>query len=225
MTQLSVLGEKGKDFHEIRFLESKIKKGDNVIDIGANIGLYTVLFSKWVGISGKVYAIEPAPDNCELIKKTLEFNKIKNVELIQKAASDNDEKALLDVSVDCTGYSLTNTKTSKQIEIQCIKLDSYFSDKKIDFVKIDAEGQELNVLKGMRHLLEKEVKLMLEFDPDTHSDTNDPKETLELLESFGYGFTDIGRTGIIKQISKQELLTRKEKRPDLYKNVYCAKLN
>jgi len=223
MSQLSVLGEKGKDYHEISFLQTKISKGNNVIDVGANIGLYTVLFSKWVGDYGKVWSIEPAPDNYSLIQKTINYNKIRNVELILKAVSDYDGKASLDISVDCTGYSMTKIKTKKMMEIQCMKLDNYFSDKTIDFVKIDAEGQELNVLKGMKTLLEKDVKMMIEFEPATHSNTNDPKETLELLESFGYKFTDIGRNGVIIQISKQELLSRKEKKPDLYKNIYCEK--
>jgi FkbM family methyltransferase len=225
MNQLSVLGQEGKDYHEISFIRDKIGKGDKVLDVGANIGTYTVLLSNWVGSTGTVYSFEPSKDNCEIIKKTLKINNMENVKLIEKAVTNFNGQSNLDVGVDCTGYYITRDIVSKSSIVQCVKLDDIFkNNEKIDFMKLDAEGQELNVLKGMHELLKQpQLKIMMEFEPETHSKENDPEKTLDLLESYGYTFTDIGRNGVIKKIMKEELLLRKDKNPSLYKNIYCEK--
>ena len=70
---------------EFDLVKRTIKKGDVVLDIGANIGVYTVLFAEIVGDKGRVYAFEPDPKNFALLKKNIEINKYKNVVLINKA--------------------------------------------------------------------------------------------------------------------------------------------
>ena len=223
MNQVFVHGESGKDSVEIAFIKNKINERDFVIDVGANIGLYTVMFSNWVGKDGHVWSFEPAQDNCKLIKKTINVNKMDNVKIIQKAVTNFTGETFLNIDGDCSSYHISE-KSTKTVPIKCVKLDDC-NDKKIDFVKIDAEGQELNVLKGMPKLLQQpNIKLMFEFEPETFSDENNPIEILEILEQNNFFFTDLARKGGIKNITKKELLTRTEKRPELYKNVYCEKL-
>jgi len=226
MNQLSVLGQEGKDYYEISFIRDKISEGDNVLDIGANIGVYTVLFSNWVGSSGTVYSFEPSKNNCQIIQKTLKINNMENVKLFEKAVTNFNGQSNLNVGVDCAGYYITNDIIPKSLKVQCVKIDDVFkNNEKINFMKLDAEGQELNVLKGMHELLKyPQLKIMMEYEPELHSEENDPKETLELLESYGYTFTDIGRNNVIKKITKKELLLRKDKKPELYKNIYCEKI-
>ena len=128
MNQLSVLGQEGKDYYEISFIRDKISEGDNVLDIGANIGVYTVLFSNWVGSSGTVYSFEPSKNNCQIIQKTLKINNMENVKLFEKAVTNFNGQSNLNVGVDCTGYYITNNVPLKSSSVQCVKLDDVFKN-------------------------------------------------------------------------------------------------
>jgi hypothetical protein len=83
---------------ETGLVKEKIKKGDVVLDIGANIGYYTLIFAKLVGEEGKVFAFEPEPTNFSLLEKNVEINGYKNVVLIQKAVSNETGKIRLYLS-------------------------------------------------------------------------------------------------------------------------------
>ena len=84
--------ETGYEKIETQVMKDNIKKGDVVIDCGANIGYYSLLFSKLVGDSGKVFAFEPDPTNFSLLQKNLKENNIKNVIALNLAVSDKNEK-------------------------------------------------------------------------------------------------------------------------------------
>lgn len=156
---------------ETEVVKKKIKKGDTVLDIGAMIGYYTLLFAKLVGENGKVYAFEPEPTNFALLKKNVEINNYKNVILIQKAVLDTTEKCRLYLCKDNAGrHQIRNSDldTNQEfIEVESIKLDDYFKNYtgKIDFVKIDAEGAEARVFQGMSDIIKqnKKIKIITEF--------------------------------------------------------------
>ena len=76
-------------------IKQEVKEGNNVIDIGANIGYFTLLFAKLVGPNGKVFAFEPDPTNFSILKKNIEENNYDNVILSQKAISDKTETTKL----------------------------------------------------------------------------------------------------------------------------------
>ena len=76
---------------ESKFVVDKIKSGWTVLDIGANIGFYTIQFSNQVGLNGKVIAVEPAADNLYLLKKNIKVNHLKNVSIIEKAISSKSQ--------------------------------------------------------------------------------------------------------------------------------------
>ena len=80
---------------ETEFVMNEIKKGDVVLDIGANIGYYTLIFARLVGEEGKVFAFEPDPENFALLKKNVEINGYHNVVLVQKAISNKTGKIRL----------------------------------------------------------------------------------------------------------------------------------
>ena len=119
----------------VNLVKNEIKKGDVVIDIGAHIGYYTVLFAKLVGPKGKVFAFEASPTNFEILKKNVNVNGYQNVTLNNKAVSDKDGK----LTLYSTGRTSTenflfkpenfvgSSKIKDTIEIDSITLDEYFS--------------------------------------------------------------------------------------------------
>lgn len=155
-------------------MKENIKEGDIVVDIGANIGVHTILMAKLVGKEGKVYAFEPDITNFKLLKKNVEVNNYKNIVLVNKAVSDRNDKIKLYLCKNNNAthrtYNSRNVSgkfNGKYVEIDCIKLDNYFEDKeKPNFIKIDIEGSEPKVMMGATKLLsENTIKILTEFYP------------------------------------------------------------
>lgn len=156
---------------ETEFFKKEVKKGNIVLDIGAHIGYYTLIFAKLVGEEGKVFAFEPEPTNFSLLKKNVELNGYKNVILIQKAVSNKTGTLKLYLCKGNVGdnriYDSHDGRPS--IEIEAIRLDDYFKDnnERINFVKMDIQGAEGGAILGMSQLLEKNktIKIVTEFWP------------------------------------------------------------
>ena len=154
---------------DTKIVKKLIKNGDVVLDIGANIGYYTLIFAKLVGNSGKVFAFEPEPENFKILQKNIKINEYANVFLEQKAVSNNNEKLTLYISDKAGRHSIYKLKKYvKSIDIESVTIDNYLKKnniEKINFVKIDVEGAELNVLQGIQNLLDKNIILLIEFSP------------------------------------------------------------
>lgn len=147
MYHLGSLDQENPDY--LKVMQDNIKEGNTVLDIGANIGYYTLLMSKMVGRSGKVYSFEPEPKNFEILQKNIQLNNIENVVLSNLAMSDKSGKAFMELSNDSGQHRLSESG----IEIQTTTIDEYFKDVKIDFIKMDAEGSEGRIFKGMKQRL------------------------------------------------------------------------
>jgi len=176
---------------ETETVKKIIKTGDIVFDIGANIGYYTLIFAKLVGPSGKVFSFEPEPTNYELLKKNVKINDYTNVDFFCKAVSNLNQTTKLFLDKENNGgHSLINTIEDRaSIEIESIRIDDNFKNQKIDFIKIDIEGFELEALKGMYELLQKltNVKIMIEFNPYLLKKSKiEPEEYIQLLKSLGF---------------------------------------
>ena len=158
---------------ETELVKREIQKGDVIIDIGANVGYYTLLMAKLVGSDGKVFAFEPEPKNFALLRENVKINNYQNIILEQRAVANQTGKTrlyLCDTNTEM--HRLDNSKNFKSsILIDVVKLDDYFHDseflKKINFLKIDVEGTEFDVINGMIRILEnnKKIKILLEFIP------------------------------------------------------------
>ena len=139
------------------------------IDIGANIGYYTLLLAK---ICKKVYAIEPDKMCFEILKKNVEENKLKNVILINKAVSDKKEK--VEFFVDSENYGNGRIKIQRDCfglprndVVLCDSLDNILIKEKIDLIKIDVQGWEAKVIMGAKKIIKKYKPIMfLEFNGD-----------------------------------------------------------
>ena len=166
---LSIRGVYGE--LDTQIVKNEIKPGDVVIDVGANIGYYTLIFAKLVGNTGKVIAFEPEPKNFEILKKNVSINKLTNVILEQKiVSSTNGKTKLFLANTGIVGHHTTPTKNSTNfIEVDSVTLDDYFLtnniSKKINFLKIDVEGAEIKVLEGAKTILRNDkIKIFTEFN-------------------------------------------------------------
>lgn len=158
-----------------------VKKGNVVVDLGANIGYFTLLAAKIVGPEGKVFSFEPEPKNYGYLEKNIELNNYNNVQSFQKAVADKNGKTRLYICDYDTGhhtinnfegvraYSQGRLVKEKSVEIETVTLDEFFKGKEelIDVIKMDVEGAEALVLAGMDNILKKNKKLQMfiEFFP------------------------------------------------------------
>lgn len=174
-----------------------LKSGMVFVDVGANIGLFTLLAARLVGPAGHVYAFEPDAGNSALLRKNVEQNGYRNVTCIGKAVSDRSGTCTLFQSEmnpsDHRTYHVS--KSRKSIAIECVSLDEYFpADTKIDMIKIDIEGAEGIALKGMDRILttQRPLKLLIECFPAKLEKTEtDPLRLLQSLEEKGFSLSII----------------------------------
>jgi FkbM family methyltransferase len=147
---------------EADFMESFVKPGITVVDIGAHRGFHTLRLSKKVGSKGRVVAIEPSGRDVARLKLHLKINFCRNVEVMECALGEQEGSAdLYTVPANSVLNSLRPPDTelpSSRAEVRVRRLDDVLSGMRIggvDFIKMDVEGGELAVLKGAEHLLER----------------------------------------------------------------------
>ncbi len=222
---LSFVGEnRGSDFekNEIQTAEKYIKKNDNVVDIGANIGYHALNFARMTGPNGKIFAFEPISYNFELLKKNVNKNKYENIILEQKAVLNEKKKIKLYLSTHNAGDNriFPINKNSKFETVECISLDDYFQkfDEPISFVKIDAQGSEPFIINGMKNIIRKnkKISILMEFDPFLIQQSNyDPFVFLNELSDLGLQVFDL------KHNFKIDVLKILEKKGFI--NILCVK--
>ena len=179
---------------ESKIMEEKIEMGNIVVDVGANIGLHTLNMARIVGNTGQVFAFEPDPSNFEILKKNVKINNYKNIILEQKAVGDKHGRTTLYQS-DHPGKHRIFPQTEQaksQVQVELTNLDNYFDSDmidKINFIKIDVEGLEFSVLKGMKNILKnsKKIKILFEFMPENTMEVGfTPIELLNYLTSNNF---------------------------------------
>jgi FkbM family methyltransferase len=146
---------------ECSFVESFLRPGMSVLDIGAHHGFYTLLASTKVGAHGKVLAVEASPREREKLGTHLRLNRCKNVQIESRALGEADGEAQLYLvepgESGCNSLRKPEAPgPSEAVPIQIRRLDDVLRDhkiEKVDFVKLDVEGAELSVLKGAPQLL------------------------------------------------------------------------
>lgn len=138
-------------------IKRKLKKGMVFIDLGAHIGLYTLLASKLVGSNGLVVALEPHPENFAFLLINLKLNHCYNVIALNYAAYNDDKFVKLYVS-SVSGWHSLKVKEGYHITVQARRIDTILNElaiRKVDFMKIDVEGAEYEVLEGAINTLRK----------------------------------------------------------------------
>jgi FkbM family methyltransferase len=149
-----------------------IAETDVVVDIGSNIGAFTVYAAKKAE-KGRVYSYEPHPGNFELLNKNITLNKLRNTKTFRTAISKTKGKTHLSIGDWSTGtHCITNNPKSKTIKVDSIRLKDVFTENKlgsIDFLKMDCEGGEYEIFKSTsKKYLKRIKKISLEFHPPKH---------------------------------------------------------
>lgn len=159
--------------YESELILRQVNKNSVVVDIGANIGYYTLLLAK---ICKKVYAIEPDKKCFEILKKNIEENNLKNVVTIYRAVSDRKEKRALITDNRNFGNSRIQSPSASPYPpltrgrdiVLTVSLDKLLkNEKRIDLIKIDVQGWEGKVIDGAKKIIKKHSPvLFLEFNGD-----------------------------------------------------------
>lgn len=216
---------------ETELIKNEIYDGNVVLDIGANIGYFTLIFAKKVGSKGKVFAFEPEPNNFRLLKKNVQVNNFQNVVIENFALSENNGRINLYLSERDVGSHRvyqSNKVTNNFVTVKKIKLDDYLKkysfSKNISFIKLDVEGAELDVLKGMTGILKnnKPLKILLEYSPSNLKEFgNNPEELLKFLNQYKFSFNIIDSDKKeIRPITVDDLI-RKNVKTEI--NLFCVK--
>ncbi len=182
---------------QIEVFRSLLSSSMTVVDIGANIGLYTVIAAKK---AGKVFSFEPESENIALLNKNVRENGLANVQTFQKAVADTEGTQEFFISNNNKGsHSLfTPPDTFEKGTVETISLDAWAAQNhidNIDLIKIDVQGAEFLVLKGMKKILARHPTILIEYDPDMlASSGGDPINILEDFKSLGYTIHNISET-------------------------------
>lgn len=160
-----------------KIVEKIIKKGDVVLDIGANIGYYTVMFSRLVGEKGKVFAFEPTCHYGEVLQKNITQNEAANCIIKNFGLSNKSTNA--EISIGTCSATMHWASDSDPCEKETIKLcvlDEIFPTlgvDKVDFIKIDVDGHESKFFGGAWKTLDKfDPAIILEVNQENYLDAN-----------------------------------------------------
>lgn len=125
-----------------------LKPGQVFYDIGANVGFYSLLASRYVGSTGLVVAFEPVPRNIECLSRHAHLNKVSNLQIIPKALSNHTGKVKFSYNDDPSACYITS---EGNLEVDVTTLDELLKDKSLpmpNVIKVDIEGAEIDFLKG-----------------------------------------------------------------------------
>ncbi|WP_413173382.1 FkbM family methyltransferase [Anabaena azotica] len=177
---------------EMEFWRSYIKPGMTVIDVGANVGVYTFSAALKVGNTGRVLAVEPFSGCVRCLQETCRINNLSWVKVCAGAASDKNStiKLLLHASNELNEVITDDTvdvPTGNFEEVSCFTLDSLIEQENIqqvDFIKMDAEGHEMAVLAGSKQLINQFKPIILYENIAGLQGSNTP--VAQYIESIGY---------------------------------------
>ncbi len=209
----------------IQLLKQFLEPGATFLDIGANIGLMSVIASRFTGKKGKVYAVEANPGTIPILQTNVTLNGCEQVEIIPVALSDKQGTALLfeNWEVNRGGASLISQSDRQQgIEVKMERLDDLFDpDTPVQLVKIDVEGFEPQVLRGgMNWFRKQQPVFIIEVSERREKETGpSPAEIMELVRTIG-NYRFYKQKGTKERKGKLVEILRKEDLPD-HDNVIC----
>jgi len=251
-TQVEIFSkEKSYEKGTVKILKRLLKKGMNVINIGANIGYFTVIIAKEVSPSGQVFAFEPSPITAQLLRKNIKINNCENVQVFTKAITNTIGKSNLwqaassvhnfvskkglDEIEKIQRLSLLGInqevkdveKIREKFEVDTTTIDNFVQQKNrpIDFLVMDAEGSEKYILDGMENTLKQNphLDIITEYNPYTFELAGSTGESfLDKITELGFEIFQIDENSeTIQPILKNKLIV--DFKFPRYTNLYLTK--
>ena len=201
-----------------KLFQKMVRPGMTVVDVGANVGLYTLLAARLLQGKGRIFSFEPTPAIFHLLRENVRLNGFAEtgvVRLHELALSDHaGDASLYTDRLDSTHNSLfPESSQTEEMRIRTAPLDDVLGvDAALDFVKIDAEGSEPLVLRGMERLIcgNRGIRIVMEFAPGHVGRAGrNPADVLEEILSVGFLIRAIDPlTGDLTPASREELVSR-----------------
>ncbi len=179
-----LLLKKVREELQTKIWRKMLKPGMNVLECGANLGYYALMEASIVGNKGKIYAIEPIPENFKILKKNIKLNNYGNIiKAYNLAMSDKEGNSEIAVTKNSNFATMLLEKnimskwmskklkqqTKKIIKIKTMRMDNFLENKRdVDLIRMDIEGYEIKVIKGLINTIKKSrkpIKLFIELHP------------------------------------------------------------
>jgi FkbM family methyltransferase len=156
---------------ETELFQRATKPSMTVLDVGANLGYYTLLAAREVGQSGRVFAFEPDPRTLASLRNNIRRNSFENVTVVPKAASDGANACDFYLSDTASHSGLSRSMDPRSIigitTVETVAIDDVLGETTVGVIKMDIEGAEPAALRGMQHILARNPSacLFVEFNP------------------------------------------------------------
>lgn len=183
----------------VRVISENVSPGMVALDIGAHSGFYTLMLSKLVGPTGKVIAFEPLPANFRILEENVALNEITNVQLQQRAVGEHSGEGNLEVpdpGDSLVAGPMIAEDPCGSMKVPTVSLDNFLFERKlrVDFIKMDVEGAEGDILRGARRILETfHPRMMVELHGMEKQEACHP--VANLMAEFGYEIQWLGDMG------------------------------
>jgi FkbM family methyltransferase len=228
--KMYLFGKHLAERREESLLRQHVRPGMTVVDMGANVGFYTEQFSRLVGPTGKVHAFEPDPFCAELLRDRSRRLRLTNVEVENAALGAQGGQTTLfcsnrDRAENCT-HPFNPGVPVEAVQVAVLTLDDYCRNRKIDridVVKMDVEGDEVSVLRGMKETMARTPPawMFIEFSPaHLRGAGSSPEEFWSLLAESGYRFYSIEGRGELRPIRDTSAYT--ERQAHSFANIWAV---
>lgn len=189
-----------------------VKEGDHILEVGGHVGFYTLAMAQKVGPSGSVTTLEANPRLAALAERTIRFNGFSGwVRILQKAASDVNAAVRFSISRQFGGgghlyvWDAAFGDDTEILEVEAVRLDD-LDIPSPRFIRLDAEGSEILILRGAERLLERQdVVLCMEWDIVQMVSRGDPGEFAKWLGDKGFRFWRILTDGTLAEVACADL--------------------
>jgi len=170
----------------LKAMKDHLRPGDTVLDVGANIGLFTIEAAKVVGPAGSVIAIEAMPGHAESLRKSAILNEMRGIEINSVAVGS----AILTLPTGSNRgmFTLGKVVGDEKITVPVRRIDDIVGERRVDFLKMDIEGSEYQALLGARRMIERQrPKILIELNESAlRAYGSSARQVKQLLFDFGY---------------------------------------
>ena len=203
-----------------KLINRMLRPGQVAIDIGANVGMHSVIMANRVGPTGHVVVFEPDPHPMGRLRRNMALNGIDWVTTVEAAVSARSETRTFYLHDDSIGNfanaSLVAANVGKQtasVEMQVVSIDEWMRDNplpRVDVVKLLAQGEEYNALQGMRGLIERDrPKIFFLYEPSYwHRQDLELMDAVKFFAGHGYGVQEVefrSRREVVGEIPKGQV--------------------